>query len=320
MQSSDTEPTGNDCSKHDIAIAKGDRIMKVLSYGSLNIDMVFKVPHIVREGETLSASSMTRNAGGKGGNQAAALAKAGLNVSHAGKIGRDGLFLIENLERYGIDTSLVTVTDRSSGQAIILLDQDSQNSIVLLAGENRNITKEEIDAVMSSYEEGDWIVLQNEINNIDYIIDNAYEKGMKICFNPAPFDESVLALPLDKVSLLIFNEIEGAGLAGTEIGTPIDKIIAKLEKSTYSEEMILTLGKEGAVYISKDKTIYQPIIPADVVDTTAAGDTFIGYFLASRIKGLSIEESLEKASYASSITVSREGAMETIPTAAEVFI
>ena len=150
--------------------------MKVLCYGSLNIDYVYEVPHFVEPGETLSSLSMSKNPGGKGANQAAALAKSGCKTFMAGKIGKDGEFLINTLQSYGVDCSFITISDNPSGHAIIQLDEKKQNSILLFPGENKNITYEEINSVLSHFDKDDWIILQNEINNLSYIINKAKEK------------------------------------------------------------------------------------------------------------------------------------------------
>ena len=292
--------------------------MKVLNYGSLNIDYVYSVPHFVFGGETLSSSGMVRNAGGKGANQSAALAKSGLEVYHAGKIGKDGEFILNLLGSYGVDTRFVTVTDSASGHAIIQIDSSKQNAILLYPGGNHCIAEAEIEEVFRSFGSGDWLVLQNEINNLDLIMEKAIDTGMDICFNAAPFDASVNDLPLDKVRLIVVNEIEGAGLAGCSSDDK-DHLIEELGSKYPSNDILLTLGREGACYISRGRVWHQDIIDYPVLDTTAAGDTFIGYFLASRIDGYDIQKALFFASRASGIAVSRKGAMESIPVREEVF-
>lgn len=290
---------------------------KLLSYGSLNIDYTYKVPHIVIPGETLTSLSLTRNAGGKGANQSASASKAGMEVYHAGKLGRDGLFLKELLESYGVDTSLITVTDGASGNAIIQVDEEGQNSIVLFPGTNHEITGEEIAAAMEGFGEGDLLLIQNEINNLSLIITKAYEKGLRIIFNPAPFTKEVLDLPLEKVSMLVVNEIEGAGLAGMDGSA--EEVLETLVKAYPSSEIVLTAGSQGAFYGYRDIREKGDIVECEVVDTTGAGDTFIGYFLAARERGLSVKASLQAACKASSIAISRPGAMAAVPVKEEVF-
>lgn len=293
-------------------------MVKVLNYGSLNIDMTFHVPHIVLPGETLSATAMARGAGGKGANQSAALGRAGATVFHAGKIGHDGQFLLDQLVSCGVDVRYVRVADGPSGQAIIQVDAKGQNSIVLLAGENRQITMKEIDETLTHFDNGDWLVLQNEINHNDYLITQAHAKGMHVCLNPAPYIDSVKDLPLQCVDLLIVNEIEGQGLSGVDT-QDISQIADALSKQYPHAEIIVTGGNKGSCYAHEKKRILQEVVPIKVVDTTGAGDTFIGFFLASHLKGLEIEESLAKAALASSIAISRPGAMPSIPSASEVF-
>lgn len=292
---------------------------KVLVYGSVNIDIVYSVSHIVLPGETISSSDIERNAGGKGANQSAALAKAGLETFLAGKIGADGAWILELLNSYGVDTSLVTVSDGMTGNAIIQRASDGQNSIVLFAGTNREIEEAEIDSVLDHFSSGDILVLQNEISGLDRIIRAAREKGMYICLNPAPFDESVFSLPLHLVDLIVVNELEGAALASLPASSGYTEIMDRLTALYPEKDILLTCGSHGAYYCSGDARGYSPIVESKVVDTTAAGDTFIGYFLAAMLDGMPVSRSLDIASKASSITVSRMGAMDSVPVRGEVF-
>lgn len=293
--------------------------MKVLNYGSLNIDFVYNVPHIVRPGETLSSTSMKRSAGGKGANQSAAMAKAGLDVYHAGKIGADGLWLSDLLAGYGVDISFIRQYDGPTGHAIIQLDGHRQNCIVLFAGGNGEVTLEEIDQTLSHFSKGDLLVLQNEIVHIDELIRRAHENGMRICLNPAPFDDSVFALPLDLLDLLVVNEIEGTQLASLDVDTPYSRILETLVARYPKSEILLTIGKYGVLYGYGDVREKGDIVNLPVADTTAAGDTFIGYYIAARDRGYPVKQSLDLACKASSLAVSRFGAMESIPFAREAF-
>ncbi|MDR1748871.1 MAG: ribokinase [Spirochaetaceae bacterium] len=293
--------------------------MKVLVYGSLNIDLIFSVGHIVRPGETISGTALTRSAGGKGANQAAALAKAGVPVKLAGKIGQDGEFLLSLLESYGADTSLVTVYGGATGQAIIQLDENRQNAIILYGGGNREITEGEIKAVISGFSAGDMIVLQNEISHTAEIIRQAKSRGMKICLNPSPYDGSVESLPLDMVDIFFVNEIEGAALAGEPPSAAVPAVLEKLAGRFPSAEILLTAGKDGAYYAFREIRAKGTIMDVPVVDTTGAGDTFTGYFLAARLRGYTEQQALDTACRAASIAVSRPGAMEAVPLASEVF-
>ena len=183
--------------------------MKILNFGSLNIDYVYNVDHFVQKGETISSSQMNIFSGGKGLNQSVALGRAGAKVFHAGRIGKDGEFLVEQLKEAGVNTDLVVVDeDCSTGHAIIQNDAEGDNCILLYGGANQRITKEQIDAALEQFDAGDYLVLQNEISNLPYLMEKAAEKQMKIVLNPSPMDEKIKALPLDKVTLFFVNEIE----------------------------------------------------------------------------------------------------------------
>jgi ribokinase len=290
--------------------------LKILNFGSLNIDHVYKVPHMVRPGETLSSEALDHFAGGKGANQSVAMAKAGLDVWHAGKIGEDGRWLADLLAKYGVHTELIRRYDGPTGHTIIQVTPEGENSIILYGGGNRNITIEEIKDTFSRFDAGDYVVLQNEINFMPEIIREAHRTGLKICLNPAPIHEDVKSWPLDLVDTLVVNEIEGQELAGQDgdFKTVLDALV-----SCYPDtDILMTVGKEGAFFGGGEQREYVPIVDSPVVDTTAAGDTFFGYFLASRIAGLSVKSAMERATRASAITVSRPGAMDAIPMAFEL--
>jgi ribokinase len=293
--------------------------MKTLVYGSLNIDLVFSVDHIVIPGETISSSSFFKGAGGKGANQAAALAKAGMETWMAGKIGNDGAFLLELLESYGVYTEKVVQYEGPSGQALIQVEKSGQNSIILFAGGNGKVSREEIEQCLSFFEKGDLVMLQNEITNTDFIMKMAKGRGMKVVLNPSPWNERAGNLPLELADILFVNEIEGAGLAKMGAEVPAENILDCLCSNFPETEIILTVGKDGAYYGLNKSMARGEILPFPVVDTTGAGDCFSGYFLAARGKGFSIQDSLNAACKAASITVSRKGAMESIPFKDEVF-
>ncbi len=285
--------------------------MKVLNFGSLNIDFVYKVRHTVRPGETLSSKDLMIHAGGKGANQSAALAKAGIPVFHAGKIGNDGRWLLEKLKKFGVNTDLVTVSDGKTGNAIIQVSDNGENAIVLYGGGNKEISREEITQVLQNFKRGDMLLLQNEISNIPFIMETARKTGMKIVFNPAPFEEKILSYPLDFVDIFIVNETEGSGLSQGE-NIP-EKIVDTLTETYRGKDIILTIGKNGVLYGKDTFRAAADIIDVPVVDTTAAGDTFIGYFIAGLLHDRPIEELLRFSCIASSLTVSKPGAMDAIP-------
>ncbi|MDE6950188.1 MAG: ribokinase [Lachnospiraceae bacterium] len=289
--------------------------MKVLNFGSLNYDYVYRVDHVITPGETMDSDGMEMHFGGKGLNQSIALSKAGVPVYHAGMVGEDGQGFLDLCKKNGVDTSLVRRVPGKSGHTIIQLDKNAQNCILLYGGSNRMITKEYADEVFSGFEKGDIVLLQNEINEMPYIIDTAYEKGMRIVLNPSPFNEALYACDMRKISVFLLNEIEGFQISGEKEPEKIlDKMMEKFERA----QIVLTLGADGVVYRDSQVTHRQGIFKVKPVDTTAAGDTFTGYFIASMVKGLSVPEALRLCAKASAIAVSRMGAAKSIPAVREV--
>ncbi|MFQ3838875.1 ribokinase [Staphylococcus pseudoxylosus] len=251
--------------------------MKILNFGSLNIDRVYKLPHLVENGETLSSSSFQKYAGGKGLNQSIALSRAGSNVYHAGKIGEDGDFLIQSLVSDNINVDAINKTKGITGHAIIQVDAKGNNSIFLYGGENQTITTSFIKEVFENFNSGDLLVLQNEISHLDYIIDLASKKQLMIALNPSPMNENIEGIDLNKVDFLFLNEIEGRILSGEK---ETHKILKKLISYYPDLKIIITLGVNGAVYKDKNQEYRQRAINTKVIDTTGAGDTFLGYFLS----------------------------------------
>lgn len=284
--------------------------MKVLNFGSLNIDYVYQVDHIVRSGETISSKQLELHNGGKGLNQSIAMRHAGIDVYHAGMIGDDGENLLNICRENGIHTDFIKKTQERTGNAIIQVDKEGQNSIVLFAGANRQNTREFVDMVLSHFGKGDVVVLQNEINLVDYVIDRASEREMIIVLNPSPFDESIRQYPLDKVDYFFVNEIEGEQLTGEK---STHRIMEVFQKKFPNGNLILTLGDQGAWFSGNQGKLYQTSSRVKAVDTTSAGDTFTGFFLAALLKGKTREEQLEMASVAAGIAVSRKGAADSIP-------
>lgn len=295
--------------------------MKVLCFGSLNIDYTYKVPHFVKKGETLASERLQVFGGGKGLNQSVALAKAGTEVYHAGSIGQDGIFLLDMLKDAGANTDFVKILDTvRTGNAIIQNDKSGDNCIILYGGANQAITREQVDEVMSHFESGDYLVLQNEINELGYIVEKAHEKGMIIVLNPSPMNEKILALPLDVINYFILNEVEAAQILGKEDKgeESWEQIADDLLKKFPQATIVLTMGSEGSVFKNQKETVCQSIYKVQAVDTTAAGDTFSGYFIGGILGGLSAKEAMDQASKASAIAVTRKGAAPSIPVLAEV--
>lgn len=294
--------------------------MKVLNFGSLNIDFVYSLDHFVQKGETISSEALNIFSGGKGLNQSIAMGRAGIEIYHAGAIGPDGQFLLDLMNEAGVNTELVRkLPDVRTGNAIIQKDKSGDNCIILYGGANQKITKEQVDESLSRFEKGDYIVLQNEINEMAYIMERAHERGMVIVLNPSPLDEKVLSMPLCYVDYFILNEIEAGQILGLESAEALngEALARQLSEKFPRAKIVLTLGGKGSVYVGEE-VCRQEIYRVKTVDTTAAGDTFTGYFIAGIITALPVKEAMDLASRAAAITVSGEGAAPSIPMLSEV--
>ena len=282
--------------------------MKILNFGSLNIDYTYSVENFVKGGETISASSMQKNIGGKGLNQSVALSKAGAEVYHVGCVGQDGDFLLKYLQENGVNIDHILVGDTATGHAIIQLDQKGQNCIIIYGGANTQITEAHIDKVLANFSENDVLLMQNEINNGRYIMEKAKEKGMTVVLNPSPVTN--LDMPLELVDYFLLNEHEAAALFHKE---DVNEILDEMRETYPEAKFVLTLGGDGVVYIDKKMTIRKEAVKTQVVDTTAAGDTFTGYFMATLFYGGDVDQALSIATKAASIAISRPGAAQSIP-------
>lgn len=291
--------------------------MKVLSFGSLNVDYVYALDHFVQAGETIAASGRSIHRGGKGLNQSVALALAGAETYHAGRLGQDGLMLRDWLVRNGVDVSLTEIDPEiPSGHAIIQVVPSGQNSIIILAGTNGSITEDFVDRMLASFGPGDWMLLQNETSCRDYAIRRAAEKGLKVALNPSPMTDELASSPaLADVTYFILNEIEGKAVTGE---TDPDRICLAMKEKYPNGIIVLTLGSDGVVYYDGERRLSHGIYPVKAVDTTAAGDTFAGFFLATLANGGDPETALQRASKASAIAVTRPGASDSIPSLREV--
>lgn len=285
--------------------------MKVLNFGSLNYDYVYEMEHFVLPKETISSIGYGRNFGGKGLNQSIALAKAGLDIYHAGRVGADGQDFIDYLNKYRVKTDyLLKDENEATGHAIIQVCK-GQNCIILHGGANQKVDEQQVDEVLSHFEKDDVLLLQNEISCIGYIMKKAHEKGMKIVINTAPMDDKIFTYPLELVDIFVVNEVEAAGLVKTE--SKDEETIIKLLKEKFpNKEIVMTVGEKGAYYIG-DEVIHEPALKVEAIDTTAAGDTFTGFFLGSYLKDKDVRKALKLASKAASITVQGKGAAQSIP-------
>ena len=287
--------------------------MKIINFGSLNIDKVCNVEDFVQPGETIMATGYSVNAGGKGLNQSVAAARAGAQVLHAGAVGNDGLFLKEILADAGVDVSCLRTMDTESGCAFIEVNSKGQNRIIVSAGTNRMYTEEYIRSVLEKAEAGDFVLLQNEINMVSEIIRLSHEKGCKVVFNASPIPKNPEEFPLELVDIFMVNELEAEALAGISEEADFQEILNALRSKYPKAAIVMTLGKEGVLYGCGDQFCSHPIFKVDAVDTTAAGDTFCGYFLAALCAGKTAEMALKEASAASAMAVSKKGAAPSIP-------
>lgn len=289
--------------------------MNVVNFGSLNIDHVYAVDHFCRAGETIHTKSYTQNAGGKGLNQSIAVSRSGQKVHHAGLLGPEGTRLAELLSSSGVDLRYLKHTDVPQGHAVIQVQPDGQNCIFLYGGSNQAVTPQEIDEVLMQLNAGDYLLLQNEIANLTYLLRAAARRGLRVVLNASPISDELLNADLSGVDWLVVNEIECAAMAGcgdAQAG------YETLKQRYPSLGILLTLGSEGSVSWKDGTEIRQCAYPVKAVDTTGAGDTFMGYFVGCLAQGMERQTAMQYASMASAISVTRPGAAASIPLMDEV--
>lgn len=289
--------------------------MKILNFGSANIDYVYSLDHIVKPGETQTSNTLEIFAGGKGLNQSVAVAKGGAEIYHAGCIGDNGEFLKTLLEENGVNTSYIKKVEGSNGHAIIQVTKQGENSIFLYPGSNEILTKEYVDGVLKDFGTGDIVILQNEVNLVDYIVEKAYEKGAKIILNPSPYNQKIKNINFGKLAYIILNEVEAEDITGSK--NP-ENILEFLKENYPNLSVVLTLGARGSMFLSGETKIFQPAYKVEIVDTTAAGDTFTGFFIAGLAKNEKIEKIMQISACAAAIAVSKKGAAPSIPQLDEV--
>lgn len=289
--------------------------LPIINFGSCCIDHVYSVDHFVNPGETLACTNYEIHPGGKGLNQSIAMAKAGAQVLHAGSVGTDGKWLAALLQDHGVDTRYLMTDDGPTGHANIQVSREGENAIVLFGGANRQITPDDVDRVLEEASAGQLLLLQNEISSLDYLAKQAVDRGLKVVLNAAPMADNIKQLPLDKFELLIINEIEGEAMTGA---TEIEEILDVLGTRFQNTKVVLTLGEDGAIFQHGDNQIRQVANRVEVVDSTGAGDTFTGFFLAHYSRNEAIGDCLRKATIAAGLSVTRKGAASSIPEAREV--
>lgn len=290
--------------------------MKILNFGSLNIDHIYRVSHIVSPGETIAAANLSFAAGGKGLNQSIALAKSGMATYHAGCIGTDGGSLEQTLLDAGVKLDYLQKVDCVNGHAIIQVNDQGQNSIVIFGGSNQAITKEQVDQTLAQFSSEDMVLMQNEINLVSYIAHKCKELGIPLAFNPSPISQEMLeSFPFDAVTYLLVNETEAFDITGCQ--EPKDVAAALLGKYPQMK-LVMTLGSKGVYYADSQGELFQSAFPVKAVDTTGAGDTFTGFFLGRIMQGYPCQDALRCACAASGIAVTRPGAAPSIPELSEV--
>lgn len=285
--------------------------MTIWNLGSINVDRVYRVPHIPGPGETLQSTGLSTGLGGKGANMSVAAARAAARVAHVGAVGEDGRWTVERLLEYGVDTSHVaTVADRT-GHAIIAVDARGENSIILYPGANRAIPRDTIRAALSTARTGDRMLIQNETNAQADTARLAQLMGLRVAYAAAPFDADAVQEVLPHLDFLILNEVEAEQLQAATGQRPADLPV---------ETVIVTLGARGCIHhdtLRRSETAY-PAIPVTPVDTTGAGDTFTGYVLAGLDRGMPVGQAIGLATRAAALMVTRLGTADVIPDLSEV--
>lgn len=290
--------------------------------GSLNMDLVVNVDTMPKPGQTIIGSNFKEVPGGKGANQAVAMARLNGNVSMIGKVGEDafGQTLINSLKNDKVDTTYIKTTKGATGVALITVDKNAQNSIVVSPGANFEVKEEDIDNNIKAIENSDIVVLQLEtpLNTIKYALKKAKELNKYTLLNPAP------ALKLDdeiikNVDLLTPNETELEIISGVSIETEEDiQKAAQVMIEKGVKELIVTLGSKGSLYINKEKSIFKKAYKVEAVDTTAAGDSYTGALAVALSNDKSIEEAMDFASKVGALSVLKEGAQSSLPTLEDV--
>lgn len=281
----------------------------ILNFGSINLDLVYRVPHLPAPGETLASLSMDRYLGGKGINQSIAAARAGATVRHVGCVGPDGDWLCARIEGMGVRTGGIARVEVPSGHALILVDAAGENQIVIVPGANHAFTEAQVAAALDGAAPGDWVLLQNETNLVAHIARAARERGLRVAYSAAPFATDAVAEVLEHVTLLALNLGEAAAL---------ERATGRRARQLGPARVLVTRGAEGATLWMEGTRYDQPGLPVRAVDTTGAGDTFLGAFLARLSGGSPDPAALRYAAAAAALQVTRQGAAEAGPDHAEV--
>lgn len=288
---------------------------KIINFGSINIDHVYRVPHLVKPGETLSSLDLVTGLGGKGANQSVAIARAGVSVAHVGRVFKGDRWAVALLASTGVDTDNIALIEGASGHAIIQVDDQGENAIVLHGGANQSFSIADIESALNHNQQARYLLMQNETNLLAETFELAQAKGIKIVLNPAPMTDNIKDLPLAKLDTLIVNQGEAEALCGA---ADIDQMTQQMAALAPQTRVVVTLGGDGAMLLANGEVTHINSPSVDVVDTTGAGDTFVGYFLAGVAEGMNDHDALQRACLAGSIAVTRQGAITAIPDRSEV--
>ena len=285
--------------------------MAIWNLGSINIDMVYALPHMPEPGETLAATSFDQGLGGKGANMSVAAARAGAHACHIGAVGPQGTWTVDRLTEYGVDTRHIARIEAPTGHAIIAVDPAGENQIILFPGANRALTEAQVGQALSAANAGDILLMQNETNMQAEAARIGRQLGLRVAYAAAPFDSDAVQAVLPDLDLLFLNEIEAAQLEQAT-GTPPQDMGVK--------DVIVTLGAKGARHYDGQTGVVTdvPALKVVPVDTTGAGDTFTGYVLAALDRGMPMVQAMGLASRAGALMVTRHGAADVIPDLKEV--
>ena len=284
--------------------------MTVYNLGSINIDHIFRLDHLPQAGETLLSSDYLCCLGGKGANQSLALALGGAQVEHIGRMAQPDLHFIDQLREAGVSLGSVDTTAETTASAIVMVDDTSgENQIVINPGANQQISTDSIDASLATAEPGDWALSQNETNAVPYFLQQAKQKGLSVCYSAAPFVAQTTIELLPITDLLVVNQLEAESLANA-----LDCTLEQIQVP----HLLVTLGAKGARYIGKEGDWTLPSPKVDAVDTTGAGDTFLGFLLAALTQQQSMREAMQLALHAAALQVTRKGTADAIPSLAQV--
>lgn len=283
--------------------------MAIWNLGSINADYVYQMPHIPQPGETLASLDRNVFLGGKGANISVAAARAAAHVNHIGAVGVDGRWAVQRLLEYGVDTRNITEIATETAQAMIFVDPQGENTIVLHAGANAEIPQTILQNAMAEAETGDWLIIQNETNLQRTAANLGRKMGLKVGYAAAPFDADRVKAVLPYLDFLILNAVEAQQLHDAT-GTSLADLPVK--------DVIVTLGGDGADWYGQGPVVHFDAIPVTSVDTTGAGDTFTGYVLAGLDRGMPMEQAIGQASIAGALMVTRHGTADVIPDLSEV--